>query len=252
MTECNKILGRIHSIETFGSVDGPGVRYCIFLQGCDMRCRYCHNPETWDKNTDNIVTPQKALNDALRYKAYWKDKGGITVSGGEALLQIDFVTELFRLAKQQGINTVLDTSGNPFRTDTKYLEKFDKLMAVTDLFILDIKHMDSDKHKSLTGHDNKNILALAKYLSDNGKDMWIRHVLVPTLTDDENDLKKLGEFVKSLKTVKRFEVLPYHTLGLVKWDKLGWKYSLNDIKPPTNDEIKRAEAILDTESYNEQ
>lgn len=250
MTECNKIIGRIHSVETFGSVDGPGVRYCIFLQGCDMRCRYCHNPETWSKESDDAVTPEEALKAALRYKTYWKDKGGITVSGGEALLQIDFVTELFRLAKQQGVNTVLDTSGNPFREDKEYLEKFDKLMAVTDLFILDIKHIDSEKHKWLTGHGNENILAMAKYLSDNNKDMWIRHVLVPTITDDENDLKKLGEFVKSLSSVKRFEILPYHTLGLVKWDKLGWKYSLEDIKPPTYDEIKRAETILDTKSYN--
>lgn len=250
MTECNKIYGRIHSIETFGSVDGPGVRYCIFLQGCDMRCRYCHNPETWDKHSDDVVTPEKALNDALRYKTYWKNKGGITVSGGEALLQIDFVTELFGLAKLKGVNTVLDTSGNPFSLEPEYLEKFDKLMAVTDLFILDIKHIDGEKHKWLTGHDNRNILALAKYLSENNKKMWIRHVLVPTITDDENDLIKLGEFVKSLNTVERFEVLPYHTLGLVKWDKLGWNYSLNDIKPPTEEQIKRAEELLDTASYD--
>ncbi len=247
----SEIKGIIHSIESFGSVDGPGVRYIVFLQGCQMRCKYCHNPDTWamkDKNSYE-ETPDKTLEKALRYKPYWRENGGITVSGGEALLQIDYVTELFRLAKLEGVNTTLDTSGNPFTFDEPFFSKFNELMKYTDLFMLDIKHIDPVKHKELTAWDNSNILDMAKYLSDNGKKMWIRHVLVPGVTDSEEDLKKLSEFVKSLKTVDRFEVLPYHTLGVFKWEELGIPYSLKDVNPPAKDEIERANDILDTASY---
>ena len=196
MTECNQPIGKIHSIETFGSVDGPGVRYVIFLQGCKMRCQYCHNPETWDRNCGEPHTAKEMLEKAMRYQRYWGKKGGITVSGGEALLQIDFVIELFQLAKQQGIHTALDTSGNPFQYNDEYLMKFNQLMQVTDLFILDIKQIDEEKHKKLTGWSNQNILQMARYLSEHDKDMWIRHVLVPGYTDEEKDLNRLGEFVK--------------------------------------------------------
>lgn len=247
----SEIKGIIHSIESFGSVDGPGVRYIVFLQGCQMRCKYCHNPDTWamkDKNSYE-ETPDKTLEKALRYKPYWRENGGITVSGGEALLQIDYVTELFRLAKLEGVNTTLDTSGNPFTFDEPFFSKFNELMKYTDLFMLDIKHIDPVKHKELTAWDNSNILDMAKYLSDNGKKMWIRHVLVPGVTDSEEDLKRLSEFVKSLKTVDRFEVLPYHTLGVFKWEELGIPYSLKDVNPPSKDEIERANDILDTASY---
>lgn len=247
----SEIKGIIHSIESFGSVDGPGVRYIVFLQGCQMRCKYCHNPDTWamkDKNSYE-ETPDKTLEKALRYKPYWRENGGITVSGGEALLQIDYVTELFRLAKLEGVNTTLDTSGNPFTFDEPFFSKFNELMKYTDLFMLDIKHIDPVKHKELTAWDNSNIFDMAKYLSDNGKKMWIRHVLVPGVTDSEEDLKKLSEFVKSLKTVDRFEVLPYHTLGVFKWEELGIPYSLKDVNPPSKDEIERANDILDTASY---
>ena len=247
----SEIKGVIHSIESFGSVDGPGVRYIVFLQGCQMRCKYCHNPDTWamkDKNSYE-ETPDKTLEKALRYKPYWRENGGITVSGGEALLQIDYVTELFRLAKLEGVNTTLDTSGNPFTFDEPFFSKFNELMKYTDLFMLDIKHIDPVKHKELTSWDNSNILDMAKYLSDNGKKMWIRHVLVPGVTDSEEDLKRLSEFVKSLKTVDRFEVLPYHTLGVFKWEELGIPYGLKDVNPPTKDEIARANDILDTASY---
>lgn len=247
----SKIKGIIHSIESFGSVDGPGVRYIVFLQGCHMRCKYCHNPDTWalsDKNSYE-ETPEKTLEKALRYKPYWRENGGITVSGGEALLQIDYVTELFRLAKQGGVNTTLDTSGNPFTFNEPFFSKFNELMKYTDLFMLDIKHIDSAKHKELTAWDNSNILEMAKYLSDNGKKMWIRHVLVPGVTDDEEDLNKLSEFVKSLKTVDRFEVLPYHTLGVFKWEELGIVYGLNGVNPPSKEEIAKANEILDTASY---
>ena len=249
--ENKEIKGIIHSVESFGTVDGPGVRYIIFLQGCHMRCRYCHNPDTWamkDKNSYEEA-PAESLKKALRYRSYWKDNGGITVSGGEALLQLDYVTELFRLAKAEGVHTTLDTSGNPFTREEPFFSKFNELMKYTDLFLLDIKHIDSEKHKALTHWDNSNILDLARYLSDNGKKMWIRHVLVPGYTDDEGDLEKLRDFVKSLKTVDRFEILPYHTLGVFKWKELGMDYTLEDVAPPTGEQIERANNILETKEY---
>lgn len=250
--EPENVKGIIHSIESFGSVDGPGVRYIIFLQGCLMRCKYCHNPDTWalkDKNSYE-ETPEETLKKAMRYKAYWKKDGGITVSGGESLLQIDYVTELFRLAKKEGINTTLDTSGNPFTRQEPFFSKFNELMKYTDLFMLDIKHIDNEKHKNLTMCSNENILDMAKYLSDNGKDMWIRHVLVPGYTNNDNDMKKLSEFVKSLKTVKRFEILPYHTLGVFKWKELGIDYSLEDVNPPTKEEIEHASKLMSIDDYD--
>lgn len=242
----SQIKGRIHSVESFGAADGPGVRYIVFLQGCHMRCRYCHNPDTWAINdkTSYEETPEETLAKAIKYRSYWKDNGGITVSGGEALLQIDYVTRLFKLAKEKNIHTTLDTSGNPFTREEPFFGKFNELMKYTDLFMLDIKHIDSEKHKNLTTCDNSNILDMAKYLSDSGKDMWIRHVLVPGITDNEEDLKRLGEFVKSLNTVKRFEILPYHTLGVFKWKELGMKYTLDEINLPTSEDIKRAEKIM--------
>lgn len=240
----SQIKGRVHSFESFALVDGPGVRYCVFLQGCNMRCKYCHNPETWTCDAGEEWTAEDLFRKVIRYKNYWGKDGGITVSGGEALLQIDFVTEFFRLAKEKGVHTTLDTSGNPFKMEPEYLEKFDKLMEVTDLFMLDIKEIDDEKHKKLTGFTNKNILELAKYLSDNGKEMWIRHVLVPGLTDDEEGLRELNDFIKSLKTVSRVEILPYHTLGLFKWENLGIKYPLEGVPTPTKEEVKKAEEIL--------
>lgn len=243
------MLGRIHSIETFGLVDGPGVRYVIFMQGCRMRCKYCHNPETWSNELASEtnaadMTAEEAFAKAYRYHNYWKNNGGITVSGGEPLLQIDFVTELFTLAKAKGIHTTLDTSGNPFTRDPEWLGKFDALMEVTDLFMLDLKEIEPDKHELLTGHSNENILDMASYLSDHGREMWIRHVLVPGLTDDEEGLEKLASFIRSLKTVSRVEILPYHTLGIFKWEKLQIPYPLEGIAPPTEEEVKKAEKIL--------
>lgn len=242
--------GYVNSVESFGSVDGPGVRYIFFLQGCHMRCRYCHNPETWSMTGGEEMTPREALDKALRFRNYWGDKGGITVSGGEALLQIDFVTELFELAKEEGVHTALDTSGNPFTTQEPFFSKFERLMKATDLVILDIKQMNPDEHKALTGWTNENILAMARWCSDHGVDLWIRKVLVPGLTDSDEELKALRNFVAELKTVKRFEVLPYHTLGIGKWKKLGIPYTLEGVKPPTKDEIRRAEDMLQTQKYD--
>lgn len=240
----SEIKGRIHSVESFGSADGPGVRYIVFLKGCNMRCQYCHNPDTWAKDGGELMTPEEVLKKALRYKTYWKEKGGITVSGGEALLQIDFVTELFRLAKEKGVNTCLDTSGNPFSLEEPFKSKFDELMKYTDLFMLDIKHMDDAAHRKLTGQTNQNILEMAAYLSDHGKAMWIRHVLVPGITTEEDELYRLRSFLDTLKTVERVEVLPYHTLGVFKWKELGIPYQLEGVGPPTKEQIDRAKEIL--------
>lgn len=241
--------GRVHSLETFGLVDGPGVRFVVFLQGCRMRCQYCHNPETWNLEGGTLWTAKDLFERAYRYKPYWmrsgKLNGGITVSGGEPLLQIDFLIEFFKLAKEKGIHTTVDTSGQPFNMDDpEWMEKFDQLLEVTDLFMLDIKEMDEEKHKSLTKWTNKNILAMAKYLSDHGKEMWIRRVLVPELTDDEEGLHVLDDFIKSLKTVSRVEILPYHTLGLFKWENIGVEYPLEGVRIPTAEEVKKAEDIL--------
>ena len=248
-----KIMGKVNSWESFGAADGPGLRYVIFLQGCHMRCKYCHNPETWSLNGGEEISAEDAFKKVMRYKNYWGsnfDKakgritGGITISGGEALLQIDFVTEVFRLAKEQGVHTTLDTSGNPFTFEEPFFFFFDKLMEVTDLFMLDIKEIEDDKHKELTKWTNINILEMAKYLSDNGKEMWIRHVLVPGITDDEEGLKKLKSFVDDLKTVSKVEILPYHTLGLEKWKNLKIDYPLEGVKTPTKEEVKKAEELL--------
>ena len=243
MPSCNPI-GHVHSLESFGSVDGPGVRFVVFLQGCALRCKYCHNPDTWAKNDGEQKSAEEILQQALRYKRYWGKKGGITVSGGEALLQIDFVTELFTLAKEQGVNTCLDTSGNPFTREEPFYSKFEKLMEVTDLFMLDIKEIDEEEHKKLTGQTNKNILDMATCLSDHGKAMWIRHVLVPGITDDDGQLHRLRSFIDTLKTVERVEILPYHTLGVFKWKELGIPYALEEVEPPTKEQVEHAREII--------
>lgn len=239
-----KTLGYVHSLESFGSVDGPGVRFVVFLQGCALRCKYCHNPETWAAEGGEEWTVEKLFQRVYRYRNYWGKKGGITVSGGEALLQIDFVIELFTLAKEKGVNTCLDTSGNPFTREEPFYSKFEKLMEVTDLFMLDIKEIDEEEHKKLTGQTNANILDMARCLSEHGKKMWIRHVLVPGITDDEGQLTRLRAFIDTLDTVERVEVLPYHTLGVFKWKELGIPYKLEDVDPPSQESVARAKEIL--------
>ena len=239
------ITGIVNNIETFGLVDGPGVRFVAFLQGCNMRCKYCHNPETWDKNRGKEWTAEDLFNRAYRYKGYWGKDGGITISGGEPLLQIEFVTEVFRLAKEKGVHTTLDTSGQPFKNDPAFLNKFNELLKYTDLVMLDLKEIETDKHKSLTGFYNENILEMAKYLSEKNIKMWIRHVLVPNHTDDQAGLIKLNKFIKSLKTVDRVEILPYHTLGIVKWAEEKLDYPLEGVPVPTDEQIKRAEELLE-------
>lgn len=237
-------IGYVHSLESFGSVDGPGVRFVIFLSGCNMRCQFCHNPDTWKHKSGTQYTAEELIKKALSYRPYWKQSGGITVSGGEPLLQIDFLLELFKLAKKEGVNTALDTSGNPFTTSEPFYSKFEELMKYTDLVLLDIKHIDDEQHKILTGHSNKNIFQLARRLSDMHKPMWIRHVLVPERSDRDEYLERLSQFIKTLDNVERVEVLPYHTLGVFKWENLGTKYPLEGIKPPTKERIENAKRIL--------
>ena len=224
-------------------VDGPGVRSVAFLSGCKMRCKFCHNPDTWNSAGEEY-TAAELFEKLLRYKSYWRNNGGITVSGGEPLLQQEFVTALFTLAKEQHIHTAVDTAGQPFCEDDVFIEHFEKLTAVTDLFILDLKMMDAQGHKHLTGVDNANILAMARFLSEHGKKLWIRHVLVPGITDNEQDLLEMRRFISSLHTVERVEVLPYHTLGLSKWKELGIPYPLEGVPVPDAEQIKRAEQLL--------
>ncbi len=209
-----------------------------------MRCQYCHNPDTWDRAGGNLRSVDEVLAQALRYRSYWGEKGGITVSGGEALLQIRSLTELFRKAKALGINTCLDTSAQPFSRETTNFSAFEVLMNYTDLILLDIKHIDSNAHKQLTGWKNENILDCARYLSDIKKPVWIRHVLVPGINDDDDSLHKLRKFLDSLGNIERVEVLPYHDLGVYKWEQLGLPYTLSEVKPPTEENLLHARKIL--------
>ena len=234
------MIGHIHSTESFGAADGPGVRFIVFMQGCHMRCRYCHNPDTWKMDGGDEVTADEILKRALRFKPYWGKDGGITISGGEPLLQIDFVIELFKKAKELGINTCIDTAGNPFTKEEPFFSKFEELMKYTDLLLLDLKEINPARHKDLTGFDNSNIIEMAKYLSEINKPVWIRHVLVPEHSDFDEDLDALGDFIDTLSNVDRVEILPYHTLGKFKWENLGIPYTLESISPASAERIENA------------
>lgn len=228
--------GRIHSTESFGTVDGPGIRFVVFMQGCPMRCLYCHNPDTWDISGGKIVEADEILESYERLKNFLG--GGLTVTGGEPLLQMGFVCELFRKAKARGIHTCLDTSGITFRRERQ--GEFDELMSVCDLVMLDIKHIDSAEHKKLTGHGNENILNFARYVSESGTELWIRHVVVPGITDRREDWYALGRFLAELPTLKAVDVLPYHDMGKTKYERLGLDYPLE--KTPPLDPSVAAEA----------
>lgn len=236
------MLGKIHSLESFGTVDGPGIRFVIFLKGCPLRCLYCHNPDTWTFEQATLYESDDLIKEALKYKGYWGSQGGITLTGGEPLLQFDFILELLTKFKKLGIHTALDTSGCLYNKDVQ--DKYLELIKYVDLFLLDIKHIDNQEHIKLTGKGNNNILEFAKFLSDNNKDMWIRHVLVPGITLNDEYLLKLKQFISTLKTVKKVEVLPYHTLGVNKYHNLGIPYPLEGVKVPTKDEINKAKIIL--------
>ena len=248
-------LGRINKLETFGSVDGPGIRFVVFTQGCPMRCKFCHNPETWDFAVEGDARlPAEApfeisagdlLKKALRYKSYWGTEGGITVSGGEPLAQMDFMIEFFEAAKAAGVNTCIDTSGVNFVRNEPYFGKFRRLMDATDLLLVDIKHIDPDEHKALTGHDNANILDMFRYLDEIHKPIWIRHVLVPGISDNDDYLAQTRDFIRTLSNVKRIDVLPYHALALAKYQQLGIDYPLKDVKSPSPERVANAKKILE-------
>lgn len=236
--------GFVHSTESFGTVDGPGVRFVVFLQGCPMRCKYCHNPDTWKMNTGAVRSAQSLIREYRRNEAFYR-KGGITVTGGEALMQIDFVLELFTLAKEQKIHTCLDTSGITYHPgQSAYNGKLDRLMEVTDLVLLDLKHMDPQGHRDLTGHDNADILAFARYLAEKEVPVWIRHVVVPGITDDPGQLTRLGEFIGGLSNVKALDVLPYHIMGIMKYRQLDIPYPLEGVEPATKAQAAEAKKII--------
>ncbi len=235
-----EIIGKIHSIETCGTVDGPGIRFVVFTQGCPMRCMYCHNPDSQKIDGGEEYTPSQIFEKYEGVKEFCK--GGITVTGGEPLVQAEFVTELFNLAQEKGIHTALDTSGVLFNREHK--ETIDELLKYTDLVLLDIKHIDDEEHKKLTGHSNENILDFAKYLSEINKPVWIRHVVVPEITYDENYLKELGEFLSGLHNIKALDVLPYHNMAIPKYEALGIPYQLKNTPPLSKEEAIKARDII--------
>ncbi|MBG9733736.1 pyruvate formate-lyase-activating protein [Paenibacillus alvei] len=235
------MIGRIHSLETFGTVDGPGIRFILFMQGCALKCQYCHNRDTWSLSDGKEMTLEEVLAEIEPYLPYYRSSGGgLTVSGGEPTLQAAFVRELFREVKQRwDLHTTLDSNG--FNDVTK----LEELMNVTDLVLLDIKHINNDKHIALTGVPNARTLDTARWLSEHGKKMWIRHVFVPTINDDEEDLLELGRFIGTLQGVEKFEILPYHQMGVYKWEQLGEKYPLEGVPSPTAEEVERAYALIE-------
>ena len=236
--------GFIHSIETFGSVDGPGIRYVVFMQGCPMRCLYCHNPDTWTIGKGREVTAQELIDEYEKNKMFYRN-GGITVTGGEPLLQVDFLTELFSLAKAKGIHTCLDTSGITYSDcNTSYVQKLDELMKYTDLVMLDIKHIDREHHIRITSRDNTGIIAFARYLAEKGIPVWIRHVIVKGYTDDPEHLRALGRFIGGLKNVKALDVLPYHSMGESKYKELSIEYPLAGMEPLDKSEAQKAKNYI--------
>lgn len=234
-----RYYAKIHSIESFGTVDGPGIRFVLFLQGCHLKCKYCHNRDTWDINNGEYKSLDDIFEKIMRYKNYIHPNGGVTITGGEPLLQVKFLIELFEKLKKENIHTCIDTSGMVTLTDD-----IKHLLSLTDLVLLDIKHINTEKCEELVGFNNEKELTFAKYLSDNGIHMWIRQVLIPGYTDDEDDLIKLRNFISELKTVDKIEILPYHDMGKYKWKKLGLNYELENVRPATDEDIKKAKNIL--------
>ena len=234
------IKGNIHSIETCGTVDGPGVRFVVFTQGCPMRCLYCHNPDSWGLEINTLKTANEILEQYESVKEFCK--GGITVTGGEPLVQTEFVTDLFKKAKEKNIHTALDTSGILFNPENT--SKIDELLKYTDLVMLDIKHIDNDEHIKLTSHPNKNILEFAQYLSLINKPIWIRHVVVPNINDKEEYLKRLGEFIGGLSNVKALDVLPYHNMAIPKYENLGINYPLKNTPPLSKEDAIKARNVI--------
>ncbi|GIM60200.1 pyruvate formate-lyase-activating enzyme [Capnocytophaga canis] len=245
--ETHLLRAAIHSVESFGNIDGPGIRYVVFFQGCMLRCKYCHNPDTWELHNDDakMMTTDELVSDIVKYKTFFQASGGgVTLSGGEPLLQLDFVLELFTKLKSLGISTCVDTCGGFYANTPIINEKILKLISLTDLFLVDIKHIDDTQHKRLTKRHNKNIITFIDFLSQNGAKMWVRHVLVPKWTDDDVYLQKLRDYIDILQGVERVEVLPYHDMAKFKYDELGIDYPLKDIERPSKERIENAIKIL--------
>ncbi len=242
--------GYIHQLESFGCADGPGSRFIIFFSGCKMRCLFCHNPDTWNMTKGKLYTAEELLAEAESCKEYWGKKGGITVSGGEPLLQIDFLLELFTKAKERNINTCIDTAGGPFTKQGEWFKTFQKLMDVTDILLMDIKHINEQEHIKLTGQSSKNIVEMFHYLDEIKKPIWIRHVLTPGITDNDEYLTQTRDFIRTLHNVYRVEILPYHGLGAIKYKDLGLDYVLKDTESPTEERVLNARKILECEKYD--
>ena len=240
------MTGKIHSVESFGTVDGPGVRFVVFFEGCPMRCLYCHNPDTWASEARTEYTAEALLEKMLRNRSFYRT-GGITATGGEPMQQMDFLIELFERAKENGIHTCLDTSGVYFREGGAQQAKIDQLLAVTDLVMLDIKHMDDEVHKKLTGHSNRNILAFASYLKEKKILTRIRHVIVPGYTQDEAELRALGRFLRDFDNLEKVEALPYHALGKAKYENLGIPYPMGDAPQLTDKDAALALSVIQSE-----
>lgn len=245
--ETHLLRAAIHSVESFGNIDGPGIRYVVFFQGCMLRCKYCHNPDTWELHNDDakMMTTDELVSDIVKYKTFFQASGGgVTLSGGEPLLQLDFVLELFTKLKSLGISTCVDTCGGFYANTPIINEKILKLISLTNLFLVDIKHIDDTQHQRLTKRHNKNIITFIDFLSQNGAKMWVRHVLVPQWTDDDVYLQKLRDYIDTLQGVERVEVLPYHDMAKFKYDELGIDYPLKDIERPSKERIENAIKIL--------
>ena len=235
--------GKIHSIETFGTVDGPGIRFVVFMQGCSLKCKYCHNRDTWSFSSGKLVSLQELVKEILKYKSYMDSSGGgVTISGGEPLLQSDFICALFRELKKYNIHTAIDTAGSlPLSYEIKELLKY------TDLVLLDIKHINNEKCINLTGAPNNHTLEFAIYLSNLNIPVWIRQVLVPGYTDDKYDLLELKKFLNSLNNIEKVEILPYHNLGKFKWSELGDVYELDNVEPATQEDVDKVKLLLEIE-----
>lgn len=236
------MLGRIHSEVSFSKVDGPGIRYVVFMQGCNLRCRFCHNVDTWSRTSGKMLEAKEIAKNILKALPYIKNSnGGVTISGGEPLLQVEFLIELFKILKKYDIHIALDTAGN-FNTNENGL---DELLKYVDLVLFDIKHIDNEEHKKLVGFGNTKILKMAKYISNEKEvPMWVRIVYIPGITDKGDSFERYRKFIKNLKSVKKIEVLPYHEMGMYKWKELGMDYTLKNIRIPSKEECKKIEEFL--------
>jgi pyruvate formate lyase activating enzyme len=233
-------IGKIHSFESMGLVDGPGIRSVVFMQGCTLRCAYCHNPDTWGFTEGHEVTPQELVKKIIRFKPYFKNGGGVTFSGGEPLLQPDFLIEALKLCKEAGVHTAIDTAGYGS-------EKYEEILKYTDLVLLDIKHVDEIGYKDLVGKSKKGFDEFLQIVQKNGTKLWIRHVVVPGITNSEEHIKKLAKIIKGLNNVEKIELLPYHTLGVEKYKKLGIEYRLCEVEAMSKEKLAILEKVLYTE-----